>query len=148
VSVLLRQPHGFEGVLAHRESFAPCSLAVAHGPKMRDSYFDRRAAAPGSKTPQRKYHDSIIALEELFGFKEHFLERLSLIFKELPDFLRPAVRPGEGHLIRCLPFEVRMHSAKGAIPVTAVGGFVRSAKRLNICLRHRPRSIPQAQESA
>jgi hypothetical protein len=50
--------------------------------------------------------------------------------------------------IRRLELEGRMHVGEDAIPITAIGGFVPEANRLNVGLRHCPRSIPQAQESA
>ena len=148
MSVVLRQSHGFEGLFPHREEFDSRRPAVAHGPNMRDSYLDGRATTPGSGAHEQEDDDLIAALEELLRLSHGFLERSELILKNALDFLTSAIRPTQGVNVRHLVFEVRMGCAKCGIPVSAIGGLVQGAKRLNVCLRHRPRSIPQAQESA
>ena len=148
MSVLLRQPYGLKSVLAHRKELETGSLAVTHGPKMCDTYLDSRAAAPGSGSYPQEYHDLIATQEELFWLRGHFLERFQFILKRAPDILAPAICSSPGIPIRNLVFEVRVRITKGGIPVSTTDGLVHPAERLNVCLRHGPRSIPQAQESA
>ena len=81
MSVLLRQPHGFEGLLPHRKEFEAGSLAVTHRPKMCDTYLDRRATAPGSGSYPHEHHDLIATLEELLRLRNYFLERFQFILK-------------------------------------------------------------------
>src|SRR5256885_1445888 len=82
VSVLLRQPHGFEGLLAPREDLAPGQLSVPEGPKRSDLEFEHSARPAGLKADKQVDHDLFASLEELLRLVDHLLEGLNQILEE------------------------------------------------------------------
>jgi hypothetical protein len=144
VSVLLRQAQSFESLLAHCEYLAPDSLAIADRPKMPNSYLDYRPAVLGSRAYSHEYHDPIIAFEERFRLNANFLEGLPLFLEEADELLTAPVCPSKRVPLCRFPFEIRMETPKRGIPVSSADGLVPGANRLNVCLRHRLRSISKA----
>src|SRR5918994_7777204 len=145
---LLPQPGGFEGLLTYREEFASERLAVAHRPQMSGSVLHHRATAPWSGAPSKEHNDLVATFEELFWLDDHFLERLKHLVVEPLVFLGAAICTGERVTVGHLQFEVGMHPAKDPIPVSTADRLVSGAKRLKVCLRHRPPSIPLGLPSA
>jgi hypothetical protein len=148
VSVLLRQADGCEGLFGLPKDLATGEFAVADRPYMPASYLDHGAAASRSKAHNRDDGNLIATLKELLGFGYDLLKRLEQVLEILPDLVAPVVGGAEGVALRQLQCEVWKRVAASDVPVLTANGVVDSTKHLDVRLRHRPRSIPQAQESA
>ena len=148
MSVLLGEPRSLERCPRLQEGFAAGGLTVAHRPEVPDPRLHQCGAAGGTSAGQNKDDDLIVPCEELRWLEGHLSERLRLFIEEPPDFLGTAICPGAEDSARRYPFEVRMSVGNSCIPIVSADRLVDNAQSLNVCLRHRPRSIPQAQESA
>ena len=64
-------------------------------------------------------------------------------FQKLPHGFAAVVGAGEGSSVSWLPLDRWVQHLESGLIVAAIDGFVASPKSLNICLRHRPPSIPE-----
>src|SRR3954453_19281837 len=65
VSVLLRQPHGFEGLGLGRKYPKPPEPAIAHCPDMPNAFFDRDSALPAQR-PNVEGRDYVLSCVDPF----------------------------------------------------------------------------------
>ena len=148
MSVLLRQAGGFEGTLSPRKDLELRRLSVSHRPNVCGPPFDKRGASRWSGALQKEHNDLVVTLEEGFRLDTHPLEWAEEILKGSPRSFHAGNSLDIQTSAGGFQLEVAMRHAEDGIPVLATHGCVLIAERLEGFLRHRPRSIPQAQESA
>jgi hypothetical protein len=148
VSVLLRQPNGFEGffprsVLAHFDDLA--APILVHENLLAE---DVGVSVRGMTTDPHR-HDQVLVGVDVF------LDLDSEIRKEIQpprDHLRNAFMTlkgaGFGLVGHGPPRNAPIEVLQPSFEVVAVEGLNCLAINLHVLLRHRPRSIPQAQDSA
>ncbi len=147
VSVLLRQAHGFEGccpipvvLVTHHQAVSDSRDAghlSAHG----------QAIAPASVEREVR-EDSLASVTQLVNLDRERLPGLSEVLPE-PFEAVVAVIDGikAGKQTRSHILEVAMKNGQYGVHVASVPRFDPPAHQLHVLLRHRPRSIPQAQEA-
>ena len=147
MSVLLRQPYGFEGLHVVREIFDSENLALADRIDLSPLQVSIRATAPAM--PNETHRDPVASRSEvadrfyLVGVPG-LAEMLELTHDRLPTYKRawlgpPLRRPHDG---------VWVVQLTNGIHVPRVPCLEGRSHDLHVLLRHRPRSIPQLQESA
>jgi hypothetical protein len=110
---------------------------------MSDTLLDICFAASGSKPDQQEYKDPVAQVDELFRRDPDLVERGPQFVEEASNHIDPTVCTRDGAQFRGRQFEVRMRVTKSGVPVTATDRFVNGVKGLDVCLRHRRRSIAQ-----
>ena len=143
-ALLLRKPHGFEGLFSPREDLERRRLAVTHRPNVRGSPLDKRGATQRSRTLHEEDDYLAVALEEGLRLDAHRVEWAEEILKGSPRSFHPGNRLDLETSAGGLQLEVAMRHAEDGVPIFAAHGCVLGAERLESFLRHRPRSIPQA----
>jgi hypothetical protein len=147
VRVLLRQPNGFEGFGAIRERFRPEDLSGPQpkcGQNRRFSFgatclaapfgvASREDGRPGVDELPQDYLKMVIGICERLEVGIHTFRAVKHGFDADED--RPKLD------VWIVEIHERLH-------ISAVVGLDPSPHDLHVLLRHHPRSIPQAQESA
>ena len=151
MSVLLRQPHGFEGLGSVIEvAVERMTLRCSQGPHLRVLSIDLdpaclpRPRSTAVKTTCRRHR----------GDRESHPrspQRLGAIREKTPDAIMaveyaPVLHPQR--VAPHVPLNVRVVRAEDGLIVASPEGVEDTAHDLHVLLRHRPRSIAQAQESA
>ena len=91
-SVLLREPHGFEGVRPILEIILPNDQASAHGEDLEERLADGQAASRSMSAQLDGDEKPVSEVENLLGIEAHVLEA----FKHLAPNLQVAVMAVEG----------------------------------------------------
>jgi hypothetical protein len=152
VSVLLRQPGGFEGSVLVREPLYANDAAVPHGPYVPDVPACLRATLPPPAPDGERAEHLISGVDERMDLDMSIVELPQEDFHDAPYSFWPSLHvrkvgdedPG-GHE---LELRRRIRQRKRAFEVASVQGLDSSPHQFHVLLRHRPRSIPQAQTSA
>ena len=144
MSVLLRQPHGREGFLLVTEglfSDAPLALEREHeGEPIIDGNL-----ADGTRTHSLSDgHHLVPGVDQFHGDHVVAGQGLLVLLVDHPDRLIAMVGSEEQRL----EHHLRVVELDQGIHVAAVVRRESCLDPLHVLLRHRPRSIPQAQESA
>jgi hypothetical protein len=149
VSVLLRQSGGFEGSFSGRVLLDMGDLPV---PNTEDPgllpFLEGDAASSASTTPAQRNHYSITCLNEILRpiplLVHDFIERGQKVSYAVMASISLGVRKVRANL----PLHVGGKEVEdGSWPLLLKRGKQNSHK-LHVLLQHRPRSIPQPQESA
>ena len=148
MSVLLRQPHGFECLFSRSEPDRSHDESISHGPDTEYPLFEPCTAAPASTNDSWAHDDLLVVIDDLIDLDpvvlqlpEELLERPEKTGVAMVDLRIRKVK-------KIVPFDVRSKPREGGFRVAAVERFSNAPRDLHVLLRHRPRSIPQAQESA
>ena len=143
--VLVRQPHGLEGLIARWEQHNSGDLPVADSPQHRAGGLDLNATHSPT-TPPAYYRDHVLArLDQFFEVKVAFHPRLVPGAEPRPDPLVTAVEAC-GQPLACepsgIPLNFRVVQRMNGLSVAACDGLVNPPHHLQVLLRHRPPSIP------
>ena len=153
MSVLLRQPHGFEGLGRIHVDMPSDDPPPSKLPNVRDRFVDLHIALLAVAACLNDGHDVITAVDEAHGDVVDVPEDL--------EYLPPAAREAVVTVERSLGSEEgcalpdldawieelqKLWIGQAFRPGEKL--VVEPGNRLHVLLRHRPRSIPQAQESA
>jgi hypothetical protein len=148
-SVLLRQPYGFERLVPRVEGAPPNALPAPPPGYVPDRLLGRCVAtsAAAALAQERERHVSkVVRLDNLGGEAGKDTEQ---VFQPPADSVVAVIVIAALQRSRAwddLHIIVReCHKGVEVAPVEGVNG---SADKVHVLLRHRPRSIPQAQESA
>ena len=148
MSALLRQPHGFEGFFSIKKASNPRQLGVLHFDDVEDDALDGKSATTPTRGQMHAYkHRVACFVNELLGRPLPALDRFRSGFHPAPQFVVATINGCIGHLGNFMQLGIDADISKPGIEIEATQGFVAPPDVLQI-LRHRPRSIPQAQESA
>ena len=146
MSVLLRQSHGFEGfrLFVGKESLQPFNEAVVVEGEDGEAGDVQRDSASRSSAGEMVAHKDLAAV----GREIKRLE--SLVLEGI--WFHPLAQRGRASNRRLASepdkLDVGMNSPHYRLKVAAIERLVDGPQHLDVLLRHRPRSIPQAQESA
>ena len=88
---------------------------------------------------QHTDHDSLTHPQERLRLDDHLFERLPPVLEKAPDLVVASMCSYELRF----QLDVWMRRSDENIPIPATGGLECGAKRLNVCVGHRPRSIPR-----
>ena len=148
VSVLLRQPRSFEGLVPASEVFRSHNSPVPHG--VADGLRTLNLNPVASLGAKAKEHDHLLAtVNDLLDIKDDLLPACAELLPELRDAIVSVIGRFEaGKSAGCMPLHLGMERFQPGIKVASVPRYKGGSHDLHILLRHRRRSIPQAQESA
>jgi hypothetical protein len=151
VSVLLGQADGFEGRSDFGDAKAhlhPRQLAIAKFPQTGEAIANPNIASGHWTREMPQSNDLLAAVIELVDLQSPIAQPLPLLSQHSGERVdaTPSARLNRGGGVDELVF--RITEGKQLLEVLAVPGVYRTANRVHVLLRHRPRSIPQAQESA
>ena len=147
MSVLLGQPQGFEGVLPRLVHDHPLDCSVADCPHIDATSSHLDSATPLHVLGTGDYYE-ITGFDEFVGLQPSGFPGLAELRHDPSKLIKAeyaAVRPDRP---RHVDLGARSRVFERGIPVLAVERVVPGLDDLHVLLRHRPRSIPQAQESA
>jgi hypothetical protein len=104
VSVLLRQPHAFEGLRAAEVVSLPDRQALAQGEQLKEVLADGHAASRSMPAQLGRYEDAVPKVEEFLRVEPNIPERIEQYLPNLTDAVMAVicrVRVGEqlGRLI-------------------------------------------------
>ncbi len=149
MSVLLRQPDGFQGVRVVPISPHPHDPAAVHRPHGGNALVHDEATLSASAADPEEGDHVIAGIDYLLDVGFNLLERLEPPRDGVSDVLEATsgapVAPKSRNV---LPFDVRVVQLAERLPVALPLCFEHGPDNLHVLLRHRPRSIPQAQEPA
>jgi hypothetical protein len=151
VSVLLRQPHGFEGLARIVISVPLDDLSFPEAPDRSTKKFNGggtacdRCVEPGERDEFLARFDELLLIdadtlegrEPVRAEAAHACVTTEVAFSE---YVREATDE--------LEFNLGVRHLQDALDVGLIESAAASLNYVNLLLRHRPRSIPQAQESA
>jgi hypothetical protein len=150
VSVLLRQPHGFEGLRLAHVDLPMDDQPVPERVDMR--VLPQRQLDPGGATahPLVKEHDDAVPGIHQLILKLDGLPGAEPLSPEPAHGHGPVVDATDARYLKFggVPFDIGMQEASAEVSVTSNEGFEGRAYALHVLLRHRPRSIPQCQEES
>ena len=148
MSVLLRQPDGFEGFLPCPKGPPPDHLAVTQGPNVPTAQVHIDAASHPAPVVVHSHNHGV-------SYGGAFLDLDAVVGKGTPERFQEG---GETRMPSILPRKVEaayelcldgwIDEIKWRNSAAPIPGLVDELHDLQVLLRHRPRSIPQAQESA
>jgi hypothetical protein len=149
VSVLLREPYGFEGLSAIQVRAPLDHFAVMQRQYMAHRGIDVYTAAASRASVSREHKDTIAThLDELLRYRLEVVEgRMHLANRAQHPFAAVIAALATTDLVRLVPDDFGIKDVEFG-PSAAVEPLVEPPHDLHVLLRHRPRSIPQAQESA
>ena len=153
MNVLLRQSHGFEGLLlvvVVRDFFDLAGPQLANR-RIVPGKLDAASLAPG--THQEQADGSVLAHRpDLHVLQAPTFPTLHPDPDPFADTVVSSVAPGIKTDVQVLYLNGGVHLSEDRLPVVAGlrprKPFDKPTNYLHVLLRHRPRSIPQAQESA
>jgi hypothetical protein len=159
VSVLLRQPYGFESIGAMAEKLQIVHFSFPDRPDKEEVERNRDAAFPPSATLANQSQDTIPGrLDELKWLHGQADPRGPELLQRLDEFCdapKMLWNVRDRLLVVPVPLDLRIVNLGSGVPerpVFAPTERVKSvesvANDLDVLLRHRPRSIAQLQESA
>jgi hypothetical protein len=149
-ALLLRQPHGFEDLTFGLEGLDPDHEAVSDCVHVPKSPLHLRSACLAPATQPETHDDVVSRVDERLWMGFESLERLQPFPPELSHTLVTVI----GVVLELkragvvLPNDVRVVERKQCLRVVALHRRPNTTDDLYVLLRHRPRSIPQRQESA
>src|SRR4051794_23781928 len=123
VSALLRQSHGFEGVLTLGKDLEFQDLSVSHLPQVAYVCRCRCVARPPSNSHVDKHDQPITRLEEPFRLPSK-IPHLRQGLHKLSDGINAAVGSGIGSALRRLKLDRRVTHPEKRVEVVPVYGFV------------------------
>ena len=151
MSVLLRQPHGFEGSPLRQVGLEVRDLSIAKPP-------DVDLAICGLRTTCLSFSDLSHDHDGHVSCIDCFLDLYVPIEHrgELTEQVLCRLASANGGYVRkttsCSPLELGIRNlvsgGESSLKASLVESFIASPNDLHVLLRHRPRSIPQAQEPA
>jgi hypothetical protein len=148
VSVSLRQPHGFEGFGSVTVLARFGDLSVSQSEYMELVLFEGGAAGPAATDQVNSDDNAVARIDELLRLRLK-LSVLEDLRKMLHTGVAAAMRSGPPRIVRPIPpHGGRIGQLNHCREVASVERIKPLAHQLHVLLRHRPRSIPQAQESA
>ena len=148
--ILLGEPHGFEGRGRIHVSLDTNDASAAHFEDDRRLGLELDSAAPPAPVFALQHDNAIAGVDEVLRLEAALIPCIEVLFLEdLHELFRATRDPA---LLKAADgateLEIRIDQLRHAVPIASQGGVVRAAHYLHVLLRHRPRSIPQAQESA
>ena len=146
MSILLRQPHGFEGLRSVGNFLEPDDFPLAVSDEEGRRNLDVDTTALASKSQLSECNDAVTYVPHVVIGRVKHLEALGIVREELSQAFMAAI----GALDRCpLGYELPVfgEAIDPRIEVASMQRFEGLHEELHVLLRHRPRSIPQAQES-
>jgi hypothetical protein len=143
VSVLLRQPHGFEGFSAVEELPEPYRLSVADSPDMGHRRLYLGVAFPPSPPKTQKDDDLVAPIEAFFDVDREVFKQLGGVLPVPPHRLAPAINRSVRDLGRIMRLDLWVHQLNYCVEVSASERLVTASSQIDVFLRHRPRSMPQ-----
>ncbi len=146
VSVLLRQPQGFEGILAARVLLHASRGPIQNGPRLRESLVHVQPASTAGAVSAGNNDDGVSSIYVLLGLDAEVLVDLEDASQRTVRVCSN-VRPRLNDAVDLLPLEIRRDLVGRGPEVTSHPTLVDRSHRFHVLLRHRPRSIPR-QESA
>jgi hypothetical protein len=148
VSVLLRQPGGFKSGFAIVEPLQADDLSAVERPEVLLVETDFYAALVPAG-PERHEGEYLVARVDQFVWFVRILYEDGI--KGLDDCgqaLAPTASTRLDRIVGINELELLAHKVERPLPFAAIPRLVSSSHDLHVLPRHRPRSIPQAQESA
>src|SRR4029453_17126474 len=100
-----------------------------------------------SQDPDR-YDDDLAGLRDLRRLESEVRKGLHHRISPLPQAIVASIEPLTGHACKIVQLRVWLEVFKPGGCVASIERLVPSANPLRVLLRHRPPSIPQAQDSA
>jgi hypothetical protein len=148
VSVLLRQPHGFEGLGLLLVDNQPNSLVAAKGPYPGDVVVHLQATGPATPLSTDEDQDlAALRLKKPLSFEPQIVKRLGQLTQGPVERVTPMEDTGrvdDGRGLVHLEVGGKEIGAEFSGPVERLKP---GPKSIDVLLRHRPRSIPQAHAS-
>ena len=148
MSVLLRQPHGFEGRSTFGVDHQSYYLATSHCRDVRGTRLRLHATSFSCSANVNEDHDLIAHVEESLGFHPQVVPNLKEALHQPPYFFVTATNTDVEAALGQVHLDVGVKGLKEGINVAAIPRLESLARELHVLPGHRPRSIPQAQESA
>jgi hypothetical protein len=144
VSLLLRKPHGFEGLGPVVVDRSPYELSVAHGPYGGWSRLDFDPTSLAARAYLDMHENAILPdPDEVPRLHVHVFPRRQKVLEHPPNGFATVIDSGVGaDRSREVVFEIRMDMLEGSVQAIAVECLKGSTHDLHVLLRHRPRSIP------
>ena len=149
MSVLLRQTHGFEGLTCLVVAVNRADLSLAEEKDIACPDCRGHAACATSAHHARDHHNSIIRFEDGFHFDSESQSPDPFVGEASQALM--ATELGSHHVGEAPdqpPFSIICMTRKPGVEIAVIERLKGAADGLNVLLRHRPRSIPQVQESA
>ena len=143
MSILLRQPHGFEGVLPLLTKAAMHDAPVTDRPHKGRAHCDLDSIpAPVIAGIRRRY--LIASFGELVYLGPNGFPQPEELVQEGAYLIKFEYAAHRADCAGEVELEVRVQLLERALPVSPVDGVANGPHDLQVLLRHRPRSIPQA----
>jgi hypothetical protein len=162
VSVLLRQPNGFEGIASVGIEGRLCDLAVAHGPYGCTHHADLDSHPSSSSVVADQDDNVVTRINHLLYIGAIALPRVEPVKPRSPETVKPRVSDslsGRPVLDDCL--EVLVEQRRNGLRQGGSRSFItkqahqvsiaareKAPDKFHVLLRHRPRSIPQVERAA
>jgi hypothetical protein len=106
-------------------------------------------AAAFAFTNKSANHDhSVTSVNELILLSVHSIPYVVRVGQPLSKAVYPDVRLGIEHISSGIEHDLGVRELDRSLSLAAIQRFKDALRDLHVLLRHRPRSIPQAQESA
>jgi hypothetical protein len=147
MSVLLRQPGGFEGFLLGVKVAPPDALPTPPTDSYPELPFKGHvatAAVSASAQGGDRHVSKIAQFDNVDGVVGKSVEQ---VLPQAPNSLVAVIAAFQGGEER-VGLHLLVHQCQKGTKVTPVEGVIESVVQVQVLPRHRPRSIPQAQESA
>ena len=147
MSVLLRQPHGCEGLGVIPGQLQTNEPSVAD--RVEAGHLQVQVRTVAYAMPHQPHYDSVANVDEITDrFQSVGIPGVADVQHLLHDSLSPHLRPRLRPTVRVSQDRVGVEQFTPGIHVPGVPRLDGGSHYVDVLLRHRPRSIPQAQESA
>ena len=147
MSVLLRQPHGFEGFAPVQEVLDPDDLASTEGDEHESRDVSLEPTCPSLLVLDDVSKNRVANRLQVLGLDSESLPLLEESVHELPDFLGANEHSELGEVRRGDKHDVPVKTVGADAKISVRPAFEHLPHDLHVLLRHRPRSIA-TQESA
>ncbi len=149
VSVLLRQPYGFEGLRPVGVGLEAGDLSLSHFDDPSGGNVEVDATCPAARKPPAEDEDAIANSLELLGVNLKALPvGLGLVLPPVQEAFVASVDPSVERSTERNQLDVRVKQFERRWDIASTRGCPGPANDLEVVLDHRPRSITQAEESA
>jgi hypothetical protein len=132
VSVLLRQPDGFEGFSTVEELPKPNRLSIADSPDMRHRCLDLGVAFPPSPPKTQKDDDLVAPIEAFFDVDREVVKQVGGLLPVPPHRLAPAMNGCVRHLGRVVGLDLRVHELKYRVELAASERLVTASSQIEV----------------
>ena len=141
MSVLLRQPHGFEGLGAVTVFPRLGDLPTSQRKNVELVLFEGNATGPSATGEVNADDDSVAGVDELLWLHLK-LSELEDLREVLHAGIAAAMRSAPERIVRSVPpHRVRIRQLDHGLEIAPIERVQAAAHKLNVLLRHRPRSI-------